>query len=183
MPNHGTSIIEHGNFRKEYLYLKWNLKETVMDNYDNMTPEELYNLGQQYEWGLGKEQDYEKAIDYFKKANQVKGYSAPYYYLGDCYHHGLGVKPDWHKAKKYYEKAIELGYNCEYALDMVKIDLGEYRKVAEMEKYAKSCPVYLEMLIPASLAASGLPPTAYNLRPTIINRRISAAMITTIRER
>ena len=42
------------------------------------------------------------------------------------------------KAKKYYEKAIELGYNCEYALDMVKIDLGDYRKVAEMEKYAKS---------------------------------------------
>lgn len=98
----------------------------------------IFALAEFYYLGRGCEQDYGKAIDYFKQANQIKGDAAPYYYLGDCYHHGLGVKPDWHKAKKYYEKAIELGYNCEYALDMVKIDLGEYRKVAEMEKYAKS---------------------------------------------
>ena len=67
-----------------------------------------------------------------------KIFKEAFYYLGDCYHHGFGVKPDWQKAKQYYQKAIELGYKCEYALDMVKIDLGEYRKVAEMEKYAQS---------------------------------------------
>ena len=40
-----------------------------MDNYEKMTPEELYDLGQQYEWGLGKVQDYEKALHLYQLAS------------------------------------------------------------------------------------------------------------------
>ena len=47
----------------------WNMKKTAMDNYEKMTPEELYDLGQQYEWGLGKEQDYEKALRLYQLAS------------------------------------------------------------------------------------------------------------------
>ena len=47
----------------------WNLKETAMDNYEKMTPEELDDLGQRYEWGLGKEQDYEKALHLYQLAS------------------------------------------------------------------------------------------------------------------
>lgn len=29
-----------------------------MEKYDGMTPDELYQLSQEYEWGFGREQDY-----------------------------------------------------------------------------------------------------------------------------
>ena len=94
-------------------------------------------LGEMYYFGRGVEQDYSKAVQLFECSTEVRSYALPNYYLGDCYHHGLGVKSDWYKAKEYYKKAIELGYNCEYALEMVRIDLGEFRKITKMETYAR----------------------------------------------
>ncbi len=95
------------------------------------------SLGKLYFLGEGCEVNYSKAIQYFELAKTFDLYGEAFYYLGNCYYHGLGVKSDWHKAKEYYEKAISRNYNCEYALEMVKIDLGEFRKLTKMEQYAK----------------------------------------------
>ena len=105
------------------------------------------NLGQLYYMGDGVKQDYKTAIKYFRLA--IEGdepNEEAFYYLGDCYHNGFGID-DWgesrekregyqREAKGYYEKAIELGYNCQYALEMLRVDLKEY-KDGEMRKYAK----------------------------------------------
>lgn len=41
------------------------------------------------------------------------------------------------KAKKYFERAIENGYSCGYALEMVRRDLGELNKKGEMRRYGE----------------------------------------------
>ena len=102
-------------------------------------PFALCNLGIMYYKGLGIEQSYEKAVEYFQLATKGENpHKEAFYYLGDCYHNGFGIKADWKKAKECFEKAIELGYNCRYALEMVLVDLGEYSTKAEMRNYAES---------------------------------------------
>ena len=94
-------------------------------------------LGELYYRGERIDQSYEKAIEWFTKAGERKNpVKEALYYLGDCYHNGLGVQADFKKAKQYYEKAESLGYNCGYALDMVKIDLKEFNEKTCMESYA-----------------------------------------------
>ena len=44
------------------------------------------------------------------------------YMLGAVYHQGKLVKKDLKLASKYYEEAYNNGYNCSYALEMVKMD-------------------------------------------------------------
>ena len=94
-------------------------------------------LGKIFYFGKENDIDYHKAIQYFEHAKLKDLSGEAFYYLGNCYYYGFGVKSDWHKAKEYYEKAISRNYNCEYALEMVKIDLGEFRKLTKMEQYAK----------------------------------------------
>ena len=94
-------------------------------------------LGKMFYFGKENDIDYHKAIQYFEHAKLKDSSGEAYYYLGNCYYHGLGIKANWHKAKEYYERAISFGYKCEYALEMVRIDLGEFRKVTKMEQYAK----------------------------------------------
>lgn len=100
----------------------------------------LCSLGELYYFGCGVEQSYQKALKYFYEAVKGNTLVAPeaFYYLGDCYHNGFGVQADWQKAKEYYEKAIALGYNCKYALEMARVDLGEYNQKTEMRRYADS---------------------------------------------
>ncbi len=94
-------------------------------------------LGKLYYLGQGCKKNYFKAINYFEIIKEIDSSGEAFYYLGNCYYHGLGVRVDWRKAKEYYEKAISRKYSCEYALEMVKIDLGEFRKITKMEQYAK----------------------------------------------
>ena len=95
-------------------------------------------LGIMYMEGDSVERDYKKAVEWFSLAEKSEPDALACYMLGDCYHNGYGVKADWQKAKEYYLKAIELGYNCNYALEMVKVDLGEYSGQSEMRNYADS---------------------------------------------
>ena len=118
--------------KKDYVQAKEWYEKSALQGYELAQ----LALGKLYYFGKGVEQNYKKAVQFFTLANQITGKGEPYYYLADCYHHGLGVKADWKKAKRYCEKAIALGYNCGYALEMVKIDLGEYNKVSKMREYA-----------------------------------------------
>ena len=118
-----------------------------------------YELAKAYFHGKIAERNYDRAFEYFQALEKdfqyieaqvndgapdiflkqdKKMFKEVLYYLGNCYHHGYGVKSDWQTAKKYYERAMSLGYKCEYAMEMLKIDLGEFRKVTEMENYAQS---------------------------------------------
>lgn len=58
------------------------------------------------------------------------------YNLGYAYYDGYGVKRNLKKAKEYFEKAIEQGYHCSYALNMVKGELGELNDSNRMREYA-----------------------------------------------
>ena len=60
------------------------------------------------------------------------------YNLGYAHYDGYGVERDLLKAKEYFEKAIEQGYQCSYALNMVKGELGELDDSNKMREYASA---------------------------------------------
>lgn len=71
---------------------KWYKKAATLKN-DKAT----YSLGYLYLKGLGNiEQNYEKAVGYFKKSNHPMAK----YWLGKCYYHGYGVLKDIAKANR-----------------------------------------------------------------------------------
>ena len=66
------------------------------------------NLGTAYYDGKGVKKDYQKAIEYYKKAADL-GDVVAYVNLGKIYYEGKGVKQDYQKALQYYKKAADLG--------------------------------------------------------------------------
>ena len=56
-----------------------------------------------------KTKDYEKAVEYYRKAVDL-GHIEAQYRLGWAYNHGEGVPQDYMKAAELYEKAVEQGY-------------------------------------------------------------------------
>ena len=85
------------------------------------------------------ERDIYKAIEWWKKAAENE-YPEPeaMYLLGYAYYDGEGVERDLNKAKEYFQKALNSGYNCSYALNMVKGELGELDTPNKMREYADS---------------------------------------------
>ena len=61
------------------------------------------------------------------------------YNLGYAYYDGYGVERDLKKAKEYFEKAIEQGYQCSYALNMVK---ASWTNLTIAIKCANTPPLY-----------------------------------------
>ena len=59
--------------------------------------------------GLGVEQDYEKALEYYQQAADM-GLADALSDIGDLYRDGMGVEQSNEKAAEYYQKAVELGY-------------------------------------------------------------------------
>ena len=66
--------------------------------------EAVQELGVRYYRGLGVNVDYQKAKDYFDKANSA-GCKGSSYYLGMIYYNGNGVPVNHAKAKEYFEKS------------------------------------------------------------------------------
>ena len=97
-------------------------------------------LAEMYEQGLGVEQSSKLAVEWWLKAvaHEDAFSGAPAYKLGYAYYDGFGVERDLKKAKEYFEKAIELEYNCTYALNMVKSELGEADTHNAMREYAEN---------------------------------------------
>lgn len=67
-----------------------------------------FKLGLMYENGKGIEQNYKKAIEWYKKAAE-QGYVDAQFHLGNMYCIGLGVVQDLEKAFEWYKKAAEHG--------------------------------------------------------------------------
>ena len=97
----------------------------------------IHSLGKLFYHGLGVEKNYKDAILYFNKALKLGFCREANYYLGECYYYGYGVEVDLCKAKENYQQAVDYGYNCRYALEMVKRDLDEYDTTNGIQKYAK----------------------------------------------
>lgn len=101
-----------------------------------------YELGVLYYNGFSVEKDYETAFKLLKEYENdtvldfAKNGEA-FYYLGECCKHGLGTKKDLMLAKSYYEKALDAGFNCRLALDMLRRDLGERGNMGETSEYAE----------------------------------------------
>ena len=64
-----------------------------MEWYDDMTPDELYQLGQEYEWGLGREQDFEKALHLYQLASD-QNHTEAKKCLSMMVEEGRGCDPD-----------------------------------------------------------------------------------------
>lgn len=63
-------------------------------------------LGRCYYHGIGTEQDFFKAVEYFKKAANLNHGTAKDY-LGDCYYNGQGVNQNFSEAAKWYKDAAD----------------------------------------------------------------------------
>ena len=68
-----------------------------------------YNLGYCYHYGIGVEQDLEKAV-YWCTLAAEQGFASAQYNLGDFYSNGRGVKQDLEKAVEWYTKSAEQGF-------------------------------------------------------------------------
>ena len=103
-----------------------------------LSPDELYSRGVSHYI----KQEYEQAVDFFRKAAE-QGHATAQYNLGVCYYNGQGVIQDYKEAVKWYRKAAEQGYanaqnnlgGCYYNGWGVAQDYNEavkwYKKAAE----------------------------------------------------
>lgn len=66
-----------------------------------------YDLGNCFYYGLGIEQSYEKAVEWFRKAAE-QNFAPAQNDLGDCYHRGIGVEKDEQEAERWWHKASRI---------------------------------------------------------------------------
>lgn len=67
------------------------------------------NLGYLYESGVGVEQDWGQAVQWYMRSAE-QGYARGQYNLAWCYEHGKGVAKDRERAAELYEQAGEQQY-------------------------------------------------------------------------
>ena len=108
----------------------------------NNDPKAQFYLGIRYSFGQGVEQDYQEAVNWYRKSAE-QGDARAQYNLGICYSQGEGVEQDSQKAVVWYKKSAEQGiaeaqYNlgiCYKKGEGVEQDYKEavnwYRKSAE----------------------------------------------------
>lgn len=119
--NYHLAVMEYrgeftGNPRYDKAY------EYFMNAANNNHPSAYWMLGNMIikgKIGSGKQDDFQKAIEYFEKAKNL-GNIAAINSLGLCYHYGLGTEKDLDKALKLYKEAANKNYV--YALN----NLGLY---------------------------------------------------------
>ena len=93
-----------------------------------------YRIGKMHCYGLGTEQDYEKAFEWFLKSAQ-EGNKFAQYSLANLYYYGNGVEKDLSQAFLWYRKSSEQGQPyAPYAVAQM-YDKGEY--VSQSEETAQ----------------------------------------------
>jgi TPR repeat protein len=121
--------------KKSYCYQPRYAIKILQSKYFS-SPYADYQLGCIYADGEHIRKDIKTAISYFEKAASKEVGSA-YYKLGYLYYYGSdGVGKSNIKAKEYFEKALYCGENCEFAYEMVRVDLGEQDGPNLMREYA-----------------------------------------------
>lgn len=85
---------------------------------ESLTTSDMVKLGKDYHFGEnGKQKDYVKAVEWFRKAAE-QGHTLAQCALGYCYESGEGVVKDLAEAVKWYRKAAEQGNDL--AKEMLK---------------------------------------------------------------
>ena len=92
-----TDWTQRTEIQKKQLIQEW-------INTENKTDSILNNLGYAYSKGIGIEQDYKKAFEYYEKAVQ-KNFALAYNNLGNMYKEGNYVEKNLEKALIYIQKA------------------------------------------------------------------------------
>ena len=98
-----------------------------------------YRIGKMHCYGLGTEQDYEKAFEWFLKSAQ-EGNKFAQYSLANLYYYGNGVEKDLSQAFLWYRKSSEQGQPyASYAIAQM-YNKGEYVNQSEetAQRYYKS---------------------------------------------
>ena len=76
---------------------------------ESLTTSDIVKLGEDYYYGEnGKQKDYVKAVEWFRKAAE-QGDADAQCKLGYCYFYGDGVAKNYTEASKWYHKAAEQG--------------------------------------------------------------------------
>ena len=107
---------------------------------DNMTPEELYDKGDEFHYGSKGVKDDKKAFAYYLKAAK-EGYASAENKIGFMYSKGLGVEKDDKEAVKWFSKAADRGNRfAQYNLGL-KYEFGQgvatdYQKAMELYQRA-----------------------------------------------
>ena len=97
--------------------------EQILKSAEQGNAEAQYLLGCLYESGEGIEQNYSKALEWYRKAAE-QGNAGAQSCLGKFYEEGLGVQQDYNESAKWYRKAAECGEPAAQ-LAMVQICLVE----------------------------------------------------------
>ena len=85
---------------------------------ESLTTSDIVKLGEDYYFGKnGKQKDYVKAVEWFRKAAE-QGNDDAQFNLGMCYEFGQGVVKDLTEAVKWYRKAVKQGNDL--AKEMLK---------------------------------------------------------------
>ena len=93
-----------------------------------------YRIGKMHCYGLGTEQDYEKAFQWFLKSSQ-EGHKFAQYSLANLYYYGNGVEKDLSQAFLWYQKSASQGQPYASYAAAQMYSKGEY--VAENKETAQ----------------------------------------------
>ncbi len=90
-----------------------------------MRPFVQYRIGKMHNYGLGTEQNFCKAFEWFEKAAAAENRYAQYS-LGSLYYYGNGVEQNFEKAFVLYKKSADNGnaYGCYQAAKMLENGMG-----------------------------------------------------------
>ena len=100
----------------------------------NMRSYVWYRIGKMHCYGLGTEQDYEKAFQWFLKSSQ-EGHKFAQYSLANLYYYGNGVEKDLSQAFLWYQKSASQGQPYASYAAAQMYSKGEY--VAENKETAQ----------------------------------------------
>ena len=128
------SIIASSNYdlKAQEKALVWYLKAAKLNNLEAM----IY-VANSHRDGIGTEQDYKLAVEWYKKIATMKNYNADRFRItyamvniGYLYSNGLGVEQNYKEALGWYLKAAELG-NPEGAWHVGNIYYNGYRGISQ----------------------------------------------------
>ena len=126
-----TEIEPNGDFMFPY--------ETVYQKSVDMRSYVRYRIGKMHCYGLGTQQDYEKAFEWFLKSAQECNKFAQYS-LGNLYYYGNGTDKDLSQAFHWYMKSAEQGQPYASYSVAKMYDKGEYVSQSEenVQRYYKN---------------------------------------------
>ena len=98
--NEETSIAKYTRALQGFLQIEPNSKK--------LKPYVQYRIGKMFCYGLGTEQDYEKAFEWFERSAKQKNKFAQFS-LANLYYYGSGIKKDLSQAFLWYQRASSQG--------------------------------------------------------------------------